>query len=472
MSEALWTSDEIAAATGGRLEGAPFEAFGVSIDTRSIEPGDLFVALAGVRDGHDFIEAALASGAAGSLASRPGAGARLRVADTQMALEALGLAARDRASARRGAVTGSVGKTSVTQAVRAGLLRAGRGHSSVKSYNNQIGVPLTLARMPRTTERAVFEIGMNHAGEIAPLSRMVSPHAVCITTVGPVHTENFADGEAGVALAKAEIFAGLQPGGIAVLNADNAWFDFLKDAALKAGATVRSFGSDEACDAWLLDFKALEDGGLVRARVDGVNLDIALRQRGAHWGLNSLAVLLMLQALDVDIDVALEALSEFEPLEGRGSESVIQAAAGPFVLIDESYNANPISMQAALSTLGARASKGRRIAALTDMLELGPQAPRYHAEIADVLEQSKIDLVFCGGPLMKFLWDALPPIRRGGYAETAADLAPQIARAVEPGDLVMVKGSNGSKASTVAKALAALGAAPESAGAAGRGLGG
>ncbi len=456
MSDTLWTSDEIAAATGGRLEGEAFAATGVSIDSRSSEPGDLFVALAGARDGHDFIDMALARGASGALAARPGAGPRVLVGDTQAALVALGLAARDRSAARRGAVTGSVGKTSVTQAVRAGLMRAGRGHGSVKSYNNQIGVPLTLARMPRSTERAVFEIGMNHAGEIEPLSRMVAPHAVCITTVGPVHTENFDDGEAGVARAKAEVFAGLRPGGVAVLNADNAWFDYLQGEALKAGATVRSFGSGEACDARLLGFTASDDGARVSARLHGLELEFPLRQRGAHWGPNSLAVLLMLEALHVALPTALEALSRFEPLDGRGSERVIAAAAGPFVLIDESYNANPISMQAALSTLGGRAAKGRRIAVLTDMLELGPEAKRYHFEIAESLERAEVDLVYCAGPLMKFLWDALPSTRRGGYAGTAGELAPQVVRAVAPGDLVMVKGSNGSKASTVAAALAAL----------------
>ncbi len=457
MTQPLWTSAEIERAVGGRLDGAPFEAMGVSIDSRSIEPGDLFVALAGVRDGHDFIDGALARGAAGALAAKPGSGARVLVKDTQIALEALGLAARDRSPARRGAVTGSVGKTSVTQAVRAGLLKAGRGHSSVKSYNNQIGVPLTLARMPRNTERAVFEIGMNHAGEIEPLARMVAPQAACITTVGPVHTENFMDGEAGVAAAKAEIFQGLQPGGLAVLNADNAWFDFLKAQALKVGARVRSFGSASACDARLIGFAAGETGAQVSAILHGRPLDFAIRQKGAHWGLNSLAVLLMLEALEVTLEDALAALEGFEPLEGRGSERAVMAAAGPFVLIDESYNANPISMQAALSTLGARAAKGRRIAVLTDMLELGPDAQRYHRDIAQGVDSADVDLVFCAGPLMKFLWDALPPTRRGGYAQTAADLAPQVVRAVEPGDLVMVKGSNGSKASTVAQALAALG---------------
>ena len=457
MTQPLWTSAEIERAVGGRLEGAPFESMGVSIDSRSVEPGDLFVALAGVRDGHDFIDAALARGAAGALVVRPGPGARVLVKDTQVGLEALGRAARDRSPARRGAVTGSVGKTSVTQAVRAGLLKAGRGHSSIKSYNNQIGVPLTLARMPRDTERAVFEIGMNHAGEIEPLARMVCPHAVCITTVGPVHTENFNDGETGVAQAKAEIFKGLRPGGVAVLNADNIWFEFLKTEALKAGARVRGFGSTQDCDARLIDFAAGDAGARVSASLHGRPLEFAIRQKGAHWGLNSLAVLLMLEALEVTLDDALAALEGFEPLEGRGSEQAIMAAAGPFVLIDESYNANPVSMQAALSTLGARAARGRRIAVLTDMLELGPEAQRYHSDIAQGVDRADVDLVFCAGPLMKFLWDALPPTRRGAYAETAAELAPQVVRAVKPGDLVMVKGSNGSKASTVAQALASLG---------------
>jgi UDP-N-acetylmuramoyl-tripeptide--D-alanyl-D-alanine ligase len=456
MVEPLWTSAEIAAATGGRLEGAPFDASGVCIDSRSVEPGDLFVALGGARDGHEFIDAALAAGAAGALASKPGPGSRVLAADTLVALEALGVAARDRSAARRGAVTGSVGKTSVTQAVRAGLMRAGRGHGSVKSYNNHIGVPLTLARMPRDAERAVFEIGMNHAGEIEPLARMVRPHAVCVTTVGPVHTENFEDGEEGVARAKAEIFAGIEPGGVAALNADNPWFDVLKVEALRAGAVVRSFGSAEDCDAQLVDIQLTNEGAFISACLHGQAVVFPIRQRGAHWGLNSLAVLLMLEALDVPQPVALAALAAFEPLEGRGMERPIAAAAGTFLLIDESYNANPISMQAALSTLGARAARGRRIAVMTDMLELGPEAAHYHAQIAQGVERARVDLVFCAGALMKNLWDALPPTRRGGYAETAAELAPLVARAVAPGDVIMVKGSNGSKASAVASALAAM----------------
>jgi UDP-N-acetylmuramoyl-tripeptide--D-alanyl-D-alanine ligase len=457
MSDVLWTSDELAAATGGSIVGGPFAVSGVSIDSRSVEPGDLFVALAGVRDGHEFAAGALASGAAAILASQPVDGPHLRVDDTFVALEKLGVAARERNHGRRAAITGSVGKTSVTQAVAACLAPAGRWHSSVKSYNNHIGVPLTLARMPRDTERAVFEIGMNHADEITPLSRFVAPHVVAITTVGPVHIENFPDGEAGVARAKAEIFAGLEPGGVAVLNADNAWFDLLKAEALKVGATVRSFGSGDGVDARLVDFVAGDERATVHAVIDGEALAFPLLQTGLHWGLNSLCVLLTVEAMDVSRETALAGLAGFAPLAGRGAEKAIALDGGAFTLIDESYNANPISMNAAFRTLGARPAPGRRIVALTDMLELGGQAADFHAGLAAPIKDAGIDLVFCAGPLMKSLWDALPATRRGGYAESAAELAPQIALAVRPGDLVMVKGSNGSRASVIAAALASVG---------------
>lgn len=456
MADPLWTSADIARATGG-AEGGGFSATGVSIDTRTLEPGDLFVALAGVRDGHEFVAQAMAKGAAGALVSQDVDAPFVKAADTLAALEKLGIAARDRATkARRGAVTGSVGKTSVTQAIMAGLTLAGPAHSSVKSYNNHIGVPLTLARMPADTERAVFEIGMNHADEIGPLTRFVRPHAVVVTTVGPVHIENFPDGEAGVARAKAEVFEGLEPGGVAILNADNQWFDLLKAEAEKAGGRVLSFGTRENCDAQLIDFQVPGSHAVIQARLHGKALDFPILQTGFHWGLNSMAVLLMLEALDVDLDRSLAALGSFEPLAGRGAESVVAMAGGAFTLIDESYNANPISMASAIKTLGARATSGRRLVALTDMLELGPEAQAFHAGLAGPLDAASIDLVFCAGPLMKSLWDALPPTRRGGYAETAAALAPQLVQAVEAGDVVMVKGSNGSKAGLIAQALATL----------------
>jgi UDP-N-acetylmuramoyl-tripeptide--D-alanyl-D-alanine ligase len=461
MADPLWTSAEIAKATGGAERGG-FTATGVSIDTRTLEPGDLFVALAGVRDGHEFVEQALAKGAAGALVNRDVAGPHVKApGEVLAALETLGIAARDRAPrARRGAITGSVGKTSVTQAVMAGLMLAGRAHSSVKSYNNHIGVPLTLARMPAATERAIFEIGMNHAEEIRPLAKMVRPHAALVTTIGPVHTENFPDGEEGVARAKAEVFDGIEPGGVAVLNADNRWFPLLKAEAEKAGAVVRTFGTAEGCDARLIDFQVPDGHAVIQARFHGKGLDFPILQTGLHWGLNSMAVLLMLEALDVDLGDSLAALGSFEPLAGRGAERSVAIPGGAFTLIDESYNANPVSMASAIATLGRRAVLGRRIVALTDMLELGPQSAAFHAGLAADLEAASIDLVFCAGSLMKSLWDALPPTRRGGYAGNAAELAPQIAGTMQPGDVVMVKGSNGSKAGLVAQALLALDSGP------------
>jgi UDP-N-acetylmuramoyl-tripeptide--D-alanyl-D-alanine ligase len=456
MAEPLWTSREILAATGGQLSGAPFSAGGVSIDSRTLEPGELFVALADVRDGHEFAAAALERGAAAVLASRPVGAPAVMVPDTLKALEQLGLAARDRAAqARRGAVTGSVGKTSVTQAIAAGLRRAGPAHASVKSYNNHFGVPLTLARMPRATERAIFEIGMNHADEITPLTRMTRPQAVVVTTVAQAHIENFADGELGVARAKAEIFEGLQRGGKAVLNADNRWFDFLADAARNHGAHVVAFGTRDGCAAQLTDFRLEGAGARVEGRLHGHPIAFSLRQTGSHWGLMSLAALLMMEALDVPQDVGVAALELFEPLEGRGAEQPVAIGGGSFTLIDESYNANPVSAAAALRTLGLRSVENRRIAVLTDMLELGKESRAYHAALAAEIEAAKVDLVFCAGPMMKSLFEALPATRQGGYAETAAQLAPVVTRAVEPGDVVMVKGSRDSHAKALFDALKA-----------------
>ncbi|WP_298747692.1 UDP-N-acetylmuramoyl-tripeptide--D-alanyl-D-alanine ligase [uncultured Brevundimonas sp.] len=457
----LWTSSEIEAATGGRLSGDGFEASGVAYNSREIVPGDLFVALKGARDGHDFAVAAFAAGAAGAITDRPvEGGPSVVVADTLQALEALGAAARERSPhVRRGAVTGSVGKTSVTQAIKAGLDLAGPAHASIKSYNNHIGVPLTLARMPRTVERAVFEIGMNAPGEIAPLSRMVRPHAACVTTVGPVHIEAFADGEAGVAAEKASIFEGLAPGGVAVLNGDIGFAAVLDAAARKAGARRVTFGASAGHDARLLDFIPGPDGARVRAELFGEPLDFPLRQSGFHWGLNSLCVLLMLDALGAPPEIGLAALADFEPLAGRGQTAVVQAPGGAFTLIDESYNANPLSMAAGFRSLGARpvGPGARRIVVLSDMLELGDRSRALHEGLAAPIAAAGLDLVHTAGPEMRRLHDILPPERRGLWRETAADLAAEAAELVAPGDIVMVKGSNGSKASLVARALAALG---------------
>jgi len=452
----LWTSGEIVAATGGVLLGQDFNAHGVETDSRVLAPGDLFVALAAARDGHDFVPQALSEGAAGSLVSKAAPEPCIKVDDTLRALGRLGEAARRRAgAARRGAVTGSVGKTSVTQAVLAGLNLAGHGHGSVKSFNNHIGVPLTLARMPADTRRAIFEIGMNHAGEIEPLSRLVRPHAVAITNVEAVHVENFPDGEAGVAKAKAEILAGIEPGGVAVLNADNRWFDDLAGAARAAGAEVRAFGRGGSCAARLIDFQAQGDGARVEAEIEGRRIAFPIRQTPRHWGPMSLAALLMLRALEVDFDTALAALAAFEPLVGRGAAREVALGSGAFTLIDESYNASPVSVAAALAALSARVTPGRRIAALTDMLELGPDSADRHAALAPVIAAAGIDLIFCAGPLMKSLYDALEPGRRGAWTPEARALIPRLAEAIGPGDTVMVKGSKASRASEIAAALAA-----------------
>jgi len=461
----LWTAAEIEKATGGRLEGSAFDVHGITYNSREIAPGDLFLALRGARDGHEFAASAFAAGASGALVDhRVEGGPQVVVADTLKGLEALGAAARDRAPhVRRGAVTGSVGKTSVTQAIKAGLdlagpLGAAGAHASIKSYNNHIGVPLTLARMPSTVERAVFEIGMNAPGEIAPLSRMVLPHAACVTTVGPVHIEGFADGEAGVAREKAAIFQGLGPGGVAVINGDNPWVDLLREAALRQGARIAQFGSGPEHDARLLDFVPGDFGARVTAEIWGRTHVFTLKQTGFHWGLNSLAVILMLDALDVPVETAFEALSTFQPLAGRGEIRSVTGPHGAFTLIDESYNANPLSMRAGFLSLGARPVRtgGRRIVVLTDMLELGDQSVVLHAGLADTIEAAGLDLVHAAGPLMRHLYNALPQSRRGLWAETAAELATHAVDLAAFGDIVMVKGSNGSKASLVAKALAAL----------------
>jgi UDP-N-acetylmuramoyl-tripeptide--D-alanyl-D-alanine ligase len=454
MAEPLWTSHEIVAATGGTVSGGGFSVNGVSIDTRTLAPGDLFVALAGVRNGHEFVAEAMGKGAAGVLASAPVDAPAVMVGDTLKALERLGAAARDRApNAKRCAVTGSVGKTSVTQAIAASLKLAGPSHSSVLSYNNHIGVPLTLARMPRATERAVFEIGMNHADEIRPLVKMVRPHVAVVTLVGGAHVENFPDGEAGVARAKAEIFEGLEPGGVAVLNADNRWFELLACAANDNGARVLTFGRAEGCDARLVGLEAEGAGATVAATLHGKALRFPIAQAGVHWGLNSLATFLSVEALGAPIEAAIEGLGDFGPLAGRGETHALNIDGATVALIDESYNANPISMRAALATLGAVKAVDRKIAVLTDMLEMGEGALAVHADLAEPIAAAGVDRVFLAGPAMRALWDVLPKPRRGAWRETAEALAPEVLSALRSGDVVMVKGSKGSNASLVVQAL-------------------
>lgn len=461
MTTPLWTGTELLTATGGTFAGltgdaSDIRATGITFDSRQVQPGDIFLALSGVRDGHDFVAQAFAQGAVCAITRKPVEGGPcLMVPDVLKALEKLGAFARDRAPALRGAVTGSVGKTSVTQMVMAALTRAGRAHSAVKSFNNHIGVPLTLARMPADTERAVFEIGMNHADEITPLSELVEPDAVIITTVGAVHTENFPDGEEGVMKAKAEIFDGLKYGGLAILNADNSWFAELKDRAVETGAKVQSFGEGEGADARLLSHEVVDGQAQVTATLHGQDIAFRLAHTGRHQALNALSVLLMTEALKVDTQTTLAALSDFAALDGRGAEHRIAVEDGHVTVIDESYNANPISMVATLNGLAGRQVQpgGRRIAVMTDMLELGPDEAERHAVLAPAIVAAGVDQVFVAGPLMKALWDVLPDAQRGAYAATAAELLEPLKSALRPNDIVMIKGSNGSKAGLIAKSL-------------------
>ena len=461
MTQPLWTFDELASATGGTLTGAlSGAASGVNFDSRAVVPGDIFLALKGERDGHDFVPQAFQAGAAIAVTRRPVPGGTcLLVPDVQNALEDMAVFARERAvGAKRGAVTGSVGKTSVTQMVMQGLIRAGRAHSAIKSFNNHIGVPLTLARMPRETERAVFEIGMNQADEITPLSQFVAPHAVVITTVGAVHTENFPDGEAGVARAKAEIFDGLVPGGLAILNADNPWFDYLSQCARGAGALVSAFGEGGGVDARLTGHRIVGDHAEIEARFHGRDIAFRLNHTGKHQAVNAMATLLMLEALDVGLDTSIAALEGFAALDGRGKVATVPFKGGHITVVDESYNANPVSMTATLASLGGRARDAgtRKIVVLTDMLELGPDEAQLHASLAPAIAAAGIDGVYLAGPLMQHLWDVLPSSVRAGYAPAAADLVASVIEGLQDGDVIMIKGSNGSKAGLIAKALLQL----------------
>jgi UDP-N-acetylmuramoyl-tripeptide--D-alanyl-D-alanine ligase len=462
MKQPLWLAEDAAAATGGRLVGADsWITAGVSIDTRSLEPGDLFVALKDQRDGHDFLAQAFVSGASAALISDPekaqGLGPCLVVADVLDGLRKLGEAARERSSAKRIAVTGSVGKTSTKEALAICLAASGPTHRSIKSYNNHWGVPLTLSRMPKDSQFAVFEIGMNHRGEIEPLTKLVKPHAALITTVAPAHVENLGSLEA-VADEKGDVYSGLEPGGAALIPNEAPHANRLIDAAQRNGATIIRFGRDAGCEARLLKFEMVEGGAIAEADILGRAIRYRIGAEGAHWALNSVAALAAADCVGADLKAAAHALENLRAVDGRGAAKRVTAGFGSFLLVDDAYNANPVSMAAAFATLGARApsGQGRRIAALGDMLELGPDELKYHAGLADPLRDANVDLVFCAGKRMAALNEALPPERRGGYAESAEALIPIIANAVRDGDIVLVKGSNSSRMSRVVEALAKL----------------
>jgi UDP-N-acetylmuramoyl-tripeptide--D-alanyl-D-alanine ligase len=351
-------------------------------------------------------------------------------------------------------VTGSVGKTGTTEMLRIALSTLGPTHSPVGSFNNQWGVPLTLARMPEATRYGVFEIGMNHAGEIRPLTKLVRPHVAIVTAVGPVHLEYFKS-EAGIAEAKAEIFEGLEPGGTAVLNRDNQWFELLAEHAWAQGARILSFGEHPSADVRLERAALKEDGSAVSVEIGGSPVAYRLGAPGRHLVQNSLAVLAACHAIGADLARVVLALADFRAPKGRGQRLRLSHPSGSFTLIDESYNANPASMRAALALLGQTSpeGRGRRIAVLGDMLELGQAAAPLHRALAPAVAESHADLVFLAGPLMADLWQDLPDQRRGAYSEKAADLEPILLETVGPGDVVMMKASLGSRLGPVVEAV-------------------
>ncbi len=463
---ALWTSSAAAKATGGRNTQA-WSATGVSIDSRQVERGDLFVAISGTRvDGHDFIADAILRGAAAAMVSRvpPGLDKNLPlhvVPDTLVALTALGIAARKRSRAKIIAVTGSVGKTGTKEALRVALSAQGPTSASVGNLNNQIGVPLSLARMPEETAFGVFELGMNRPGEIGLLSKLVAPDVAIITTIEPVHTEFF-DSVADIADAKAEIFLGMS-GGVAVLHRDNAYFPWLADAAHRAGVSrVMGFGAHPEATARLIDCELYASYSRVTAVVGGCTLTYRLNAPGRHWVMNSLAVLAAVDAVGADVSAAAAELAKVMPIKGRGQRHRVALAGGSFEVVDESYNASPASMRAAIAVLaGTRPGPGgRRIAVLGDMLELGNDSARLHASLAQDLVNAGINLVFAAAPNMKHLYDALPEAMRGGYAANAKELSPLVIREVRAGDVLTVKGSYGTGMGVVIDALLALNAVP------------
>jgi UDP-N-acetylmuramoyl-tripeptide--D-alanyl-D-alanine ligase len=459
---ALWREAELSAALSV-APSAPLSASvtGVSIDSRSLEAGDLFFAIKGdAHDGHDHVARAIEAGGAAAVVSRERAhelaafGPVFAVEDSLHAMERLGIAARARSKAKIVGVTGSVGKTTAKEMLRAMLAACGLTHASAASYNNHWGVPLTLARMPANARFGVFEMGMNHAGEIASLTRMARPHAALVTMIAPVHIEHLGSIEA-IADAKAEIFLGLEPGGTAVLNRDAPQFERLNKAATSRGARVLSFGRAPDCDAWLLEVEAIGRGSRVRARVLGHELTFELGAPGTHMAENALGALLGADALGADLKACAAALPSFSPQKGRGERFSIPTSDGPATIIDESYNANPASMRAALALLAAAkpGPKGRRIAVIGDMLELGPKAAAMHAELAADLRANKVDLLFGAGPLTRALFDAAPASMRAAWTERSSELTDEVARTLRGGDIAMIKGSNGSRMGPLVAAL-------------------
>ncbi len=453
----LWTHAELLVATGGSASGE-FDANGVAFDSREIGKGDLFFAMKGeATDGHLFIDKAFANGAAGAIVSEPVAYPHILVEDTFVALNALGAASRDRMHGKVVGVTGSAGKTGTKEALYAALDRSSRGkaHRSVKSYNNHVGVPLSLSRMPRDTQYGVFEMGMNHPGELRELTKLVRPNAAIVTTIAPAHIEFFTD-EAAIADAKAEIFEGLIPGGAAIIPADNPHYRSLRAAAEKYTDNIVSFGFSASADVRVLDHVAAADGGsLITAKLPGGALCYTLSQAGNHWIANSLAVLAAVEAVGGDLAAAGLAMAELGGLAGRGARHIISVGGGNALLLDESYNANPASMAATLAELGK--VKGRKVAVLGAMKELGHKSEEYHVGLATILAAANVDYAIFVGEEMQILVEKLKAGLEGpakfAHCATAREALELLRSDLCESDTILVKGSNSMGLSLVVNAL-------------------
>ena len=452
----LWTAAEIADAVEG-VAARDFAVTGVTFDSREVRPGDLFIALKGeATDGHRFVEQAFGSGAAGALVAMDVGKPCVVVADTFAGLRALGAAARNRTGGRIIGVTGSAGKTGTKEALYAALERCapGRAHRSVKSYNNHTGVPLSLARMPRETKYGVFEMGMNHKGELAALTRLVRPHVALVTTVAPAHRQFFAS-DAEIADAKGEIFQGLEPGGTAIVPYDNPHRDRLLAAARLHAGRIVTFGMGEGADVRATYVvRGPRGGSMVTAQLPGAQLSYTVSQPGEHWVANSLAVLAAVEAVGGDLALAGLALGELGGLKGRGARHRIEAGGGEALLIDESYNANPASMAATLKVLGDEKVAGRRIAVLGAMRELGDDSEDFHAALADPLEEAHVDYAILVGEEMTALAKALGGQVKMAHVPDAKAAIPLARAAIGPGDAMLVKGSNSIGLAALVEALA------------------
>jgi UDP-N-acetylmuramoyl-tripeptide--D-alanyl-D-alanine ligase len=458
---ALWTSDEVARALAPATIAAPFEANGVTFDSRAVVKDDLFFALSGeTTDGHGFVGEAMKRGAAAAVVSRDveaAGGTLIRVPDTMKALASLGRAGRRRSSARIASVTGSVGKTSTKDALRAMLAAQAPTSASVASFNNHVGVPISLARLPREARYGVFEIGMNHPGEIAPLARQVEAHVGVITNVGPVHIGHMGSEEA-IADEKGCLFAGMAEGAVAVLDRDSHHYDRLAGHARRFGVSrVVGFGRSETAEARLLSCSLQDTGSDVAALIHGRRIEYRLGAAGEHWVLNSIAALAVVEALGANVVEAAATLKGIGASPGRGARRMLKFGAGTVELLDESYNANPVSMRAMLALLARTepARGGRRLLAMGDMRELGEGADAYHAGLADAVAASGAAQVFLCGPHMRALWPLLAPAQHGVHRPDSASLAGDVAAALRAGDVIAVKGSLGSKMKNVVDAIVA-----------------